>query len=183
MNLGPLTSWIYFRISLSSFCCSVTQSCLTLWDPMDWSTLGSPVLHHLLEFTQFMSNELVMPSNHLIIWHPLLLLPSIFPYIRDFSDELAVCVKWPKYRSFSFSISPSNEYLGMISLKIDWFDLAVQGTFRSLLQHRSLKASILQHSAFFMAELLQLYMTTGKTIILTIWTFIGKVMCLLFNTV
>ena len=124
-----------------------------------------------------------MPSSHLILWCPLLLLPSIFPSIRDFSNESAICIRWPKYWSFSFYINPSNECSGLISLKIDWFDLLdVHGTFRSLLQHYSLKASILWCSAFFMVQLSQPYMTTGKTIALTIQTFIGRVMSLLFNT-
>ena len=109
-----------------------------------------------------------MPSNHLILCHPLLLLPPIFPSIRIFSNELALCIRWPKYWSFSFSISPSNEYSGLISFRIDWFDLlAVQGTLKSLLQHHNSKASILQHSALFMVELSHMYMITGKTIALT----------------
>ena len=121
-----------------------------------------------------------MPSNHLILYCPLLLLPSIFPSIRVFSNESTLRIRWPKYWSFSFSSSPSNEYSGRISFRIDWFHLlAVQGTLKNLLQHCSLKASILWHSAFFMAQLSHLYMTTGKTIALTIWTFIGKVMCCL----
>ena len=119
----------------------------------------------------------VMPSNHLILWCPLFLLPSIFPSFRDFSNESSFRIRWPKY--WSFSISPSSEYSGLISLKIDWFDLlAVQGTFRSLLQHHSSKASILWHSAFFMVQLSQLYVTTEKTT----QTFVGRVMSLLFNT-
>ena len=123
-----------------------------------------------------------MLFNHLILYHPLLLLPSIFPSIRDFSNELALPIRWPKYWSFSFSNSPSNEYSGLISFRIDWFDLlAVQGTLKSLLQYHSSKASVLQCSAFFMVQLSHLYMTTGKTIALTIWTFVGKVMSLLFN--
>ena len=130
---------------------------------------------------KFMSFALVMPSSHLILWCPLLL-PSIFPSIREFSSELAVHIRWPKYWSLSFSISPSNEYSWLISLKTDWFDvLAVQGTFRSLLQH-NLKASILWCSAFFTVQLSQLYVTTKKTIALTIWTFVGRVMSPLFNT-
>ena len=129
-----------------------------------------------------MSIESVMPSSHLILCHPLLLLPSIFPSIRVFSNESALCIRWPKYWSFSFSISPSNEYLGLISFRIDWFDLlAVQGTLKSLLQHYSSKKSILQCSVFFMVQLSQPYMTTGKPIALTRWTFVGKVMSLLFN--
>jgi len=130
-----------------------------------------------------MSIESVMPSNHLILCHPLLLLPSIFPSIRVFSSESAVHIRWPKYWSFSLNISPSNEHSGLISFRMDWFDLlAVQGTLKSLLQHHSLKASILWHSAFFTVQLSHLYMTTGKTIALTIQTFVGKVMSLVFNT-
>ena len=131
---------------------------------------------------KFMSTALVIPSSHLILWHPLL--PSVFPSIRDFSNELAVQIRRPKCWSFSFSfsISPSNEYSGKISFKIDWFNLVVQGTFRSLLQHHSSKASILWCSAFFMVQLSQPYMTTGKTIALTTRTFVGRVMSLLFNT-
>ena len=132
---------------------------------------------------KFMSIELVMPSNHLILCHPLLLPPSIFPNVRVFSNESAVCIRWPKYWSFSFIISPSSEYLGLISFRIDWFDLlAVQGTLKSLLQHHSSKASILWRSVFFMVQLSHLYKITGKTIALTIWTFVSKVMSLLFNT-
>ena len=127
-----------------------------------------------------MSIESGMSSNHLILCLPLPLPPSIFPSIRVFSNKSALHIRWPKY--WSFSISPSNEYLGLISFRIDWFDLlAVQGTLKSLLQHRNLKASILRHSAFFMVQLSHLYMTTGKAIALTIWTFAGKVMSLLFN--
>ena len=123
-----------------------------------------------------------MPSSHLILCHPLLLLPSIFPSIRVFSSESALRIRWPKYWSSSFSISPSNEHSGLISFKMDWLDLlAVQETLKSPLQHDSSKASILQHSAFFMVQLSHLYMTTGKTIALTRWTFVGKVMSLLFN--
>ena len=121
-----------------------------------------------------------MPSNHLIICHPLLLLPSIFSIIRAFSKESVLHIRWPK--DWSFSISPSNEYSGLISFRIDWFDLlAVQGTLKSLLQHHSSKASILQRSAFFMVQLSHPYMTTGKTIALTRWTFVRKVMSLLFH--
>ena len=130
---------------------------------------------------KFMCIAPVMPSSHLILWCLLLLLSSILPSIREFSSESAVHIQWPKYWSFSFSISPSNEYSGLISLKIDWFDLAVQGTLRSLLQNQSLKASILQHSAFFMVQLSQPYMTTGMTIALTIRTFVGRVMSLLLT--
>ena len=129
-----------------------------------------------------MSIESVMPSNHLILCRPLLLLPSIFPRIRVFSNESALCIRWPKYWSFSFNISPSNEYLGLISFMMDWLDLlVVQGTIKSLLQHHTSKASILQHSAFFIVQLSHPYMTTGKTIALTRQSFVGKVMSLLFN--
>ena len=134
-------------------------------------------------FLKFMSIEFVMLSNHLILCRPLLLLPFIFPSIRVFSSESALHIRWPKHWSFSFSISPSNEYSGLISFKIDWLDiLAVQETLKSLLQHHSSKASILWQSAFFMVQLSHQYMTTGKTIALTIWTFVSKVMSLLFNT-
>ena len=123
-----------------------------------------------------------MPSNHLILYHPVILLPSIFPTIRVFSDESTFRIRWPKYWSFSFSISPSNEHPGLISFRIDWLDLlAVQGTLKSLLQHHSSKASILRRSAFFTIQLSHLYMTTGKTIALTRRTFVDKVMSLLFN--
>jgi len=129
-----------------------------------------------------MSIESVMPSNHFILCYPLFLLPSIFLSIRAFSNESVLCIRWQKYCSFSFNISPSNEYSGLISLRMDWLDrLAVQGTLKSLLQHHSSKASILQHSAFFIAQLSHPYTTTGKTIALTRWTFVGKVICLLFN--
>ena len=128
-----------------------------------------------------MSIELVMPSNHLILCQPLLLLPSIFPSIRVFSNESVLHIRWPKDWSFSFSISPSKEIPGLTSFRMDWLDLlAVQGTLNSLLQHHSSKASILQCSAFFL-QLSHPYMTTGKTIALTRWTFVGKIMCLLFN--
>ena len=129
-----------------------------------------------------MSIESVMPSNHLILCHPILLLPSVFPSIRVFSNESALHFRWPKYWRFSFSISPINEQLGLISFRMDWLDLlAVQGTLKSLLQHHSSKASILQHSAFFIVQLSHPYMTTGKTIASTRWTFVGKVMSLLLN--
>ena len=121
-----------------------------------------------------------MPANHLILCRPLLLLPSIFLSIKVFSNESVLHIRWPKYWSFSFSISPSNEHPGLISFRIDWLDLlAVQGTLKSLLQHQSSKTSFLWHSAFFMVQLLHPYMTTGKTIALSRWTFVGKVMCFL----
>ena len=123
-----------------------------------------------------------MPSNHLILCCPLVLLPSIFPSIRVFSNESALRIRWSKYWSFSFSISPSNEHSRLISFRMDWLDLlAVQGTLKSLLQHHSTKASLLQHSTFFMVQLSHPYMTTGKTIALTRWIFVGKVMSMLFN--
>ena len=131
---------------------------------------------------KLMSVELVIPSNHLILHHPLLLLPSIFPSIRVFSKESVLCIRWPKFWSFSLSISPSNESSGLIYFRIDWFDLlTLQGTLGSLLQHHSSKASILQHSAFFIDQLSYPYMTTGKTVALTMQTFFGKVMSLLFS--
>ena len=129
-----------------------------------------------------MSIESVMPSNHLILCHPLLLLPSIFPSIRVFSSESVLRIRWPKYWSFGFNISPSSEHPGLISFRMDWLHLlAVQGTLKSLLQHHTLKASILWHSAFFTVQLSHPYLTTGETIALTRWTFVGKVMSLLFN--
>ena len=132
---------------------------------------------------KLMSIELVMPSNHLIFCCPLLL-PSIFPSIRVFSNQSVLCIRWPKYWSFSFSISPSNDYSGLISFSIGWLDLLeVQGTLKSLLKHHSSKASILWHSAFSIVQLSHLYMTTGKTIALTRWTFVDKVMSLLFNII
>ena len=124
-----------------------------------------------------------MPSNHLILCCPLLLLPSIFPSIRVFSNESALQIMWPKYWSFSLSISPSNEHPGLVSFRMDWLDLlAVQGTLKSLLQHHTSKASILRHSAFLIVQLSRPYMTTGKTIALTIWTFVSKVMLLIVNS-
>ena len=126
-----------------------------------------------------MSIESVMPSNHLILCCPLLLLPSIFPSIRVFSNESTLCMRWPKYWSFSFNISPSNEHPGLISFRMDWLDLLA--SFKSLPQHHSSKASILRHSAFFIVQLSHPYMATGKTIVLTRWTFVDKLMPLLFN--
>ena len=149
----------------------------TPWTAAHQSYLSFTITWSLLKL---MSIESVMPSNHLVLCHPLLLSPSIFPSIRVFSNESALHIRWPKYWSFSFSISPSNKYSGLISFKIDWFDLAVQGILKSLLQHSS-EAPTLQCSAFFMVQLSYLYMTTGKTTALNIWTFVGKVMSLLFN--
>ena len=166
---------------MSPALCGSVKSCLTLQ-------------HHGLQHTRLpcpsptprsYSNscpiESVMPSNHLILCRPLLLPPSIFPSIRIFSNELVLRIRWPKYWSFSFSISSSNEHPGL-TFRMDWLDLlAVQGTLKSLLQHHNSKASILQHSAFFVVQLSHPYMTTGKTIALTRWTFVGKLMSLLFN--
>ena len=147
---------------------SVAQLCPTLCNPIKRSTPGFPVHHQILEFTQTMSIELVMASNHLILCRCLLLLSSIFPSIRVFSNESALCIRWPKYWSLSFNVSPSNEQPGLISFRMDWLDLlAVQGTLKSLLQHQSSKASILWRSAFFIVQLSYSYMTTGKTIALT----------------
>ena len=149
---GLLYGHLNLAFFLTTFCyCSVTHSCPTLCDPMDCSMPDFPVLHHHLELAQtHVNQESVMVSNHLILCHPLLLLPSIFPSIRVFSSKMALCIRWPKYWGFSFIISPSNEYLGLISFRIDWLDfLAVQGTLKSLPQHLSSKASVLQCSAFF----------------------------------
>ena len=148
---------------------------MTPWAAAHQASLSFTISQSLLKLMSF---ELVMPSNHLILCCPLLLLPSIFPSIRVFSDELVLHIRWPKY--WSFCISPSNEYSGLISFRTDWFDLAVKGTLKSILQHHSSKASILQCSAFFMVQLSHLYMTTGKTIALTS-DFVSKVMSLLFN--
>ena len=160
--------------------CSITQSCPTLYNPTDCSTPGFPVFHHFLEFAQThvrWVGDAIQPS------HPVtpLLLPSIFPSIRIFSCESAVCIRWPKYWSFSFSISSFSEYSVLISFRIGWFHLpAVQGTLKRLLQHHSLKASILWRSAFLMVQLSHLYMTSGKTVTLTVWTFLAK-SCLCFS--
>ena len=149
---------------------------VTPWNAARQASLSFTISQSLLKL---MSIESVIPSNHLLLCSPLLLLPSIFPSIKVFYNESALCIRWPKYWSFSFSISPSNEYSGLISLRIDLFDLVtVQGTLKSLLQCHSLKASFLQCSAFFMVQLSPPYTTTGKTIAWTIWTFVGKV---LFN--
>ena len=149
---------------------------------MDHSTPGFPVHHQLPELVQTHVHRISMPSNHLILCHPPLLPPSILPSIRVFSNESVLHIRWPKYWIFSFSISPSTEYSGLISFTMDWLDLlAVQGTLKSLLQYHNSKASVLQHSAFFIVQLSHPYMTTRKTIALTSWIFIGKVMSLLFN--
>ena len=171
------------------------MKCPTHWDENQYSSVQSLSRVQLLvtpwtvacqtslsitnswSLLKLMSIVSVMPSNHLILCCPLLLPPSIFPSIRAFSHELVLHIRWPKYWSFSFNINPSNEYSALISFRMDWLDLlAIQGTLKSLLQHHSSKASILQHSAFFIVQLSHLYMTTGKTIALTTWTFVGKVM-------
>ena len=158
---------------------SCVQLFMTPWTTARQASLSITNSQNLLKL---MSIEPVMPSNHLIVCHPLLLLASIFPRIRVFSNESALCIKWPNYWSFSFSISPSDEHPGLISFRMDWLDLlAVQGTLKSILQHHSSKGSILWHSAFFIVQLSHPYMTTGKTIALTRQTFAGKVMSLLFN--
>ena len=170
------------RLSLLLFSCSVMSNSLrpTLWPAAYQASLSFTISQSLLKF---MSIELMMPSKCLILCCPLLLLPSVFPSTKIFSSELALHIRWPKDWGFSFSISPSNEYSGLISFRIDWFDLlAVQETFKSFLQHHNSKASILQCSAFFMVQLSHPYMTTGKIIALAIWTFVSKVMSLLFNT-
>ena len=156
---------------------SVAQLCPTLCDPMNRSTPGLLLHHQLPESTQTRIHWVGDAIHHLILCRPLLHLPSIFPSIRVFSDESALRMRWPKYWSFSFNISPSNEYPGLISFTMDWLDLlAVQGTVKSLLQHHNSKASVLRHSAFFTVQLSHPYMTTGKTISLTRRTFVGKVM-------
>ena len=161
---------------------SVTQSCPTLWDPWIATCQASLSIINSRSSPKLMSIESVMPSSHFILCHPFLLLPPIPPSIRVFSNESTLRRRWPKYWSFSFSISPCNEHPGLVSFKMDWLDLlAVQGTLKSLLQHHSSKASILRHSAFFTVQLSHSYMTTGKTIALTRRTFVGKVISLLFN--
>ena len=174
--------WYIYTIDYSVQFSSVAHSHPTLCDPMNRSMPTSLSITSSRRLLKLMPVESVMPSNHLILCHPLLPLPSIFPNIRVFSNESALLIRWPKYWSFSFSISPSNEHPGWISFRMDWLDLlAVQGTLKSLLQHHSPKASILQCSAFFIVQLSHPYMTDGKTIALTRWTFVGKVISLLFN--
>ena len=171
MSQNPITEWTYLdehHFIIIQFS-SVAQSCPTLCDPMNSSMPGLPVHHKL------MSIESVMPSSHLILCRPLLLLPPMPPSIRVFSNESTLHMRWPKYWSFSFSISPSNENPGLIFFRMDWLDLlAVQGTLKSLLQHHSSKASILRHSAFFTVQLSHPYLTTGKTTALTRWTLLAK---------
>ena len=176
-NLNKINNVVLdYRFSL------IAQSCLTLCDPMDCSTPGFPVYHQLLEFTQthvHWVGDAIQPSHPLSSPSP----PTFnLSQHQVFSSESVLWIRWPKYWSFSFSISPSSEYSGLISFRMDWLDLlAVQGTLKSLLQHHSAKASILLHSAFFIVQFLHPYMTTGKIIALTRWTFVGKVMSLLFN--
>ena len=155
---------------------SVAQSCPTLSTPWTAACQASLSIIKSWSLLKLVSTELLMPSNHLILCHPLLLWPSVFPRIRVFSNESVLLIRWPKYQSFSFSISPSSEYSGLISFRIDWLDLlAVQRTLKSLLQHHSSKASMLWRSAFFMVQLSHPYTTTGKPIALIRWTFVGKV--------
>ena len=171
-------------ISIKNLCTSVESfSCVQLSvTPLSAALQASWSFTNSQSSLKLMSIESVMPPNHFILCRPLLLLPPISPSIKVFSNESTLHMMWPKYWSFSFSISPSNEYSGLISFRIDWLDLlAVQGTLKSLLQHHSSKASILLHSAFFIVQHSHPYMTTGKTIALTRWTFVGKVMSLLFN--
>ena len=173
-----MTIW---QLNLSTS--SVTQSCPTICDLMDCGRPGFPVHHQLPELAQTHIHRVCDVIQHLILCHPLLLLPSIFPTIRVFSHDSVLQIRWLKYWSFSFSLSPSDEYSRLISFRIEWFDLlAVQGTLKSL-KHYSSKASSLQWSAFFMVQLSHPYMTTGKTVALTIWTFVSKVMSLLFNMI
>ena len=159
------------------FSCSVMTDSATPWTAALQASLSFTISWSLLKI---LAIESLMPSNHLILRHHLLLLPSIFPSIRVFSNQSALCIRWPKYWSFSFNISPSNEHPGLISSKMDCL-LAVQGTLKSLLQHHSSKASVLRHSAFIILQLSHPYMTTGKTIALTRQTIVGKVMSLLFQ--
>ena len=178
--LSLSTNFICVLVCISSVqLLSRVQLFVTPWTAARQASLSITNSRNLIKL---MSIESVMPSNHLILCRPLLLLPSIFPSIRVFSSESALCMRWPKYWSFSFSISPSNEHPGLISFRMDWMDLLeVQGTLKSLLQHHSSKASILQCSAFYIVQLSQPYMTTGKTMALTRQIFVGKVMSLLFN--
>ena len=164
-------------------CCSVTHLCLTVWDPKDCSSPGLPEPHISRSLPKFMFIASVILSSHLILRCPLLCVPSIFPSIRDFFQWVVCLHQMTKILELQLQHHPSSEYSGLISLKIDWFDLlAVQWTFRSLLQNHSSKASSLWHYAFFMVQLSQLYVTTGKTMALPIGTFVGRVMSLLFNT-
>ena len=179
---------IHSAFALSSCCCSVPQSCLTLCHPITTARQASLSFAISWSLLKLMPIESVMPSNRLILCHPLLLLPAVFPRRRVFSKESALLLRWPKYWSFSLSISPSSEYStpkGLISFRVDWLELlAVQETLKRLLQFHSSKVStsVLQCSAFLMVQLSHPYMTTGKTIALTIWTFVSDVISLLFYT-
>ena len=180
LGLGNVNQGKFSSVQFSSVqSLSHVWLCATPWITTCQASLSITISRSSLRFTFI---EAVIPSSHLILGHPLLLPPSVFPSMRVFSNEPVLHIRWPKYWSFSFSISPSNEYSGLISFRMDWLDLlAVQETFKSLLQHHSSKASILQHSAFFIVQLSHPYMTTGKPIALTRWTFVGKVISLLFN--
>ena len=198
-NIAPLKMWLLESVNRLLYMAKGTlqmemkglemgrlswlaQSCPALCNPMDCSIPGLLSISNSWSLLKFTSIESVMPSNHLILCRPPFLLPSVFPSIRIFSTELLLCIRWPEYCwSFSFSISPSNEYSRLISFRMDWFDLlAFQGTMKSL-QHHNSKVSVLWHSAFFIVQLSHPYMTTGKTITLTRWIFVGKVMSMLFN--
>ena len=171
--------WIHLFFNSVQFSHSVVSDSATPWTAAQQASLSIANSQNLLKL---ISIESVMPSNHLILCHPLLLPPSIFPSIRVFSNESALHIRWPKYWSFSFSISPSKEYSGLISFRMDWMDLlAVQGTFKSLLQHHSWKHQFFRRPDFFIVQLSHPYMTTGKTIALTRWTFVSKIMSLFFN--
>ena len=170
------------NIALHLYSSVQSLSCVQLF-ATPWTTAcqASLSITNSQNLPKLMSIESVMPSDYLILCRPLLLLPSIFPSTRVFSNESALCIRWPEYWSFSFNLSPSNEHRGLMSLRVDWLDLiALQGTLKSLLQHHSSKASILWHSAFFRVQLSHSCMTTGKTIVLTRWTFVGKVVSLFF---
>ena len=171
----------YWHLNLQ-FSSVQSLSCVRLCDPWTAACQASLSITNSRSLPKLMSIDSVMPSNHLILCCPLLLSPSIFPSIRVFSNESAVCIRWPRFWGFTFNISPSNEHPGLISFRMDWLDLLeIQGTLKSLIQHHSSKASVLQHSAFFIVQLSHPYMATGKTIALTRWTFVEKVMSLLFN--
>ena len=181
-GIVSLISLSVFSLLVSVQFSSVAQLCLLFVTPWITACQASLSITNSRSLYKLRSIELVMPSNRLIIYRPLLLLPSVFPSIRVFSNELTLHMRWPKYWSFSFSISPSNEHPELISFRMDWLDLlAVQGTLKNLLQHHSSKASIFWCSAFFRVQLSYPYMTTGKAIALTRWTFVDKVMSLIFN--
>ena len=183
LNECVLCKWMVYELKCCCCCCySITQLCSVCWDPMDCSMSGFPVLHHLPELAKTHIHRSVITSNDLILCRPRLLLPSIFPSIRVFSNESVLHIRRPKYWSFSFSTSLSNAYSVLISFRMDCLDLlAVQGTLKILLQHHSSKASILRCSAFSIVQLSHWYMTTGKSTALNRWIFVGKVIPLLFN--